>query len=619
MLNKKEILFPYPKIRKTQDEFIKKIISSLKEKTNLLAHVPTGIGKTVAVFSSILSQIKDKDLTLFFLTPRHTQHKIAIDTLKEIKSKFNLKFNAMDLIGKKWMCSAPGIEDAPSSQFSEYCKDVRSKDLCEYYLNVTSKQNRIHRSQVKSQLKEFNPLHVEDLYAICKKEKLCSYYLSIELAKKAKVIIADYHHVLNPSIRTDLFEKLGKEESKVIYVFDEAHNLIDRSRDILTHNLSTITIDLALKEAKNFQYDDLIPIIEKIGKLFQRLSKKISLDKYEILIKKKELTDEIGDYDEIVETFLEAGDNVLEDKRRSYLKSIGNFLGSWIGEDEGFSRIFKREFIKDQNVVYSLQYSCLDPSFLIKPLVESSYFTLAMSGTLRPIEVYKDLLGIEAETVEYPSIFPKKNQLNLIVPGVTTKFTLRDELMYKKIAAHCASVVNVVPGNSLILFPSYSFRDTVYETFQNICEKTTFLEQRGLSKVEKNNLLEKFKNYKDQGAVLLGVSNGSFSEGIDLPGDLLKAVLIVGLPLSKPDLYTNELIQYYNKLFNQGWNYGYVYPAFLRCLQGAGRCIRSETDKGVILFMDERYSWRMYSKLFPEDVELKVEQYPVKPVREFFE
>jgi len=147
-------------------------------------------------------------------------------------------------------------------------------------------------------------------------------------------------------------------------------------------------------------------------------------------------------------------------------------------------------------------------------------------------------------------------------------------------------------------------------------EKTTFLEYPNLSKQEKQEILEKFKASKG-GSVLLAASSGSYSEGIDLIGNL-KAVIVVGLPLAKPDLETKELINYYDKRFSKGWDYAYIYPAIIKSIQNAGRCIRSETDKGAIIFLDERYNLQSYKKCFPVDYNFEVTLDYLNKIREFF-
>ena len=121
-----------------------------------------------------------------------------------------------------------------------------------------------------------------------------------------------------------------------------------------------------------------------------------------------------------------------------------------------------------------------------------------------------------------------------------------------------------------------------------------------MEKNEKQKLLDTFSSHAKTGAVLLGVAAGSFGEGVDLPG-ILKGVIVVGLPLDKPDLETTELISYYDTAFGKGWEYGYILPAMSRCIQNAGRCIRTEKDRGIIAFVDERYAWPRYSSAFPTE------------------
>ena len=150
------------------------------------------------------------------------------------------------------------------------------------------------------------------------------------------------------------------------------------------------------------------------------------------------------------------------------------------------------------------------------------------------------------------------------------------------------------------------------------CSKSVFYETPNLSKKEKGDLLERFKEYKDYGAVLLSVISGSFGEGIDLPGDLLKGVVIVGLPLEIPDLETKELIDYYQEKYGKGFDYGYIFPAITKCLQNGGRCIRSETDKGVIIFLDERFAWHNYLRCIPLDMGFKISKLYEDRIMKFF-
>jgi len=606
MLNK--ILFPHEKIRKIQDQMIKDTLTSLNNKQHFLMHAPTGIGKT-SILAPLLSKALQTDKTIFFLTSRHTQHKIAIKTLRLIKEKHKTNFQVIDFIGKQHMCPIENISSLTTNQFYEYCKDVREKDECSNYLISTKKSPE--RSLLLEKLKELNPLHVEELCKISK--DYCPFEISCSLAKKAKVIIGDYHHILSEPIRDILFERANKSLENSIIIFDEAHNLPTRARELLTSTLSTFTINKAIKEAKQF----FLPTkeLEDIQKQLLSISKKTPINKQESLINKQDLTYQ----DELIISLKKMSETPLEEKKSSFISSIASFLKAWKGPDQGFARILEKNTYKGQPFI-QLTYRCLDPSILLQPIIEKSHFITCMSGTLSPINFYKDILGFKNPILkEYPSPFPKNNQLNMIIPLTTTKFTHRSEQMYQKISDILTSLTNQIPGNILTFFPSYRIKDDIYNFLQFKTKKTIFQEIPKLTKEQKEELLEKFKKYKEIGALLLAVSAGSFGEGIDLLGDLLKAVIVVGLPLGPPDLETRKLIEYYDLKFNKGWDYGYKYPAIIKTLQNAGRCIRSETDKGITIFLDERYAWDNYLKCFPQNLNIQITKEPHLEIKKFLE
>lgn len=628
-LNK--LLFPYKEVRSIQDDLIKEVDNCLKEKKNLIVHAPTGLGKTAATLPVALAHALKNKLTVFFLTSRHTQHRIVIDTLKQIKKKYKTNFVAVDIIGKKWMCPVPGTNELYSNEFSEYCKHQREKRLCEFYNNArkTSGRQTVKADKVMADLKEISPCSCEETVELCTKEKLCPYEISAMFAKQASVIIADYYMIFHPSIRQKFFNRAEKELSKSIIIIDEGHNLPKRIRDVMTAKLSNLSIHNALKEAKKFNHSETAEYLEALNDIFKNYLNKLKAIENkqqeqvdEILISKEDFTNQIkliDDYDTIITNFEFAGDSIREIQKKSYVGTIATFLEEWLGPDEQYTRILSKKYGRSRPIT-TISYRCMDPSLVTKEIIENSYSTIIMSGTLTPTAMYQDLLGFENPVErEYQSPFPRKNKLSLIIPETTTKFTQRGPEQYKNIARITSNIVNLVPGNIAMFFPSYQLRDDVYKYFEPLAKKTIFLEESGLSKVEKEDLLERFKSYNKTGAVLLGVAAGSFGEGIDLPGDLLKAVIVVGLPLQRPDLETKELIDYYEKKFNKGWDYGYIFPAITRCLQSAGRCIRSETDRGVVVFLDERFAWPHYSKCFPPDWNIKITKMYEDRISEFFD
>lgn len=651
-----DLLFPHDQVRETQDKLIRLVSKALTEKKNLIVHAPTGLGKTAATLAPALSHAIDKNLTIFFLTSRHTQHNIVIDTLKKIREKYadnnDCSANSIgcSIIGKKWMCSQPGVDLLRTSDFHEFCRSMVAGNKCEFFEAVKIGAKLSPAAQgVVSQLTTSGANLSEKIFELSKDAKLCPYEIATEIAAKSKVIVCDYFYLFNEDIRNAFLKKIGKKLSESIIIIDEGHNLPDRIREQLSISLTSFVIRNAITESKKFNHKEIIPYITQVQETLLELSEELKIGQEKLvetqefiqtLERRLKLIDEKKSYDELLSEFDFIGDAVRQTQRSSFIGSIGNFLEAWRMPDEGYARIIslKDSKIKQQlNQVisrnnssrqHSRQYislsaRCLDPSMASSHIIKESYSTIIMSGTLEPTEMYFDLLDFPKNTLQevFPSPFPKEYRLNLIIPQTTTKYDARSESQYREIAKILVDITARVPGNSAIFFPSYSLLDSINKYFQFESRVSVLKEMAGMTKQEKDELLERFKNYGTTGkqrAVILGATSGSFGEGIDLPGNHLKSVIIVGLPLSPPDLEKKELIRYYQEKFERGMDYGYFLPAFIKTFQNAGRCIRSETDKGLIVYLDQRYSWPNYLRFFPEEWNLRISTDYTTVAEEFF-
>jgi len=621
---KEELLFPYEVIRKKQDELMLEVEKAIINEKTLLVHAPTGIGKTAAVLSPAISLarkgvLSNDGLTVFFLTSRHTQHKIVINTIKAINEKHGLRVTCADIIGKQSMCPLPVSDSLTNHDFNEFCKALKQDLNCEFYNNTRNEDGIT--SKAKQCLHELTGVvSVEEVIKHCLENKLCSYEIGLELCKKANVIICDYYHVFHPLIRTSLFFRINKSLDECIIIVDEAHNLYQRVRDLMSVALSSYQLTRASNEAKKFGEDTISKGLEVMNDLLYACSQKVD-DMNETRINAREFNAELSkrlnkDVHDFLSELISLSEVVRKERERSYCGGVAYFLDAWLNEDEesNFIRLLRK---KGDKVV--LHKTCLDASRVCDDVFSQSRSNVLMSGTLTPLRMHADLLGLkEAVLKEYSSPFPPENRLTLIVPRTTTRYSKRNHEEFKRIAAHCSAMVNACPSNSAIYFPSYYLRDAVYEYLRKTCSKKILLEKQGMSKDEKNALFQEFKSYKDVGACLMGCIRGSFSEGVDLPGKTLELIIIVGIPLSKPNLETRALINYFDEKFGNGWNYAYVYPAINKTIQAAGRAVRSETDKGVIVFLDERYAWKQYYSLFPKEWNVRITEQPVNPIREFF-
>ncbi len=614
--------FPYKNIRAEQGTLLQDIDTAFQQEKILLAHAPTGLGKTATALSVALYHALEKKKRILFLTSRHTQHAIAVQTLREIKNK-GVSFSSIDLVGKRSMCSQE-IAGLFGNDFNDFCKTVVARGECEFYNKVRTKQQlTVEGKKAVSDLQQYPPMHNQEIMNFSKEQQMCGYEIAIALAKKATVIIADYNYLFNPFIQHNFFDKLELELKDVIVIVDEGHNLPSRVVDVLSSNLSSITIKNAIFEAKKFGFNGMLFWLQELVRILNELRESISEAEREFSAKEKLVTKEefiskvamIVNYEELINELELAAEEVRRKQKKSYLGGIAAFLEAWKGEDKGFARILAE---KDSNYgpVTILTYQCLDPRIITEPIFKQIFTGVIMSGTLTPLFMYRDILGItRAAEKEYGSPFPPENKLSLVIPETSTKYNLRGEAMFKKIAETCSELASFIPGNVAFFFPSYQLRDAI--AIHLCSSKKLFFEKKEMSAEDKNTFLAEFKEYKNKGGILLGVSGANFAEGIDFPGDLLNGVVVVGLPLGKPDLHTKEIVKYYEEKFGKGWDYGYIYPAMSKCIQSAGRCIRSETDKGAVIYLDERFAWQDYYACLPREG-LRVTKEYKGMLKEFF-
>ncbi|HLD39855.1 MAG TPA: ATP-dependent DNA helicase [Candidatus Nanoarchaeia archaeon] len=595
--------FPYPQIRAEQGKLLQDIDSAFQQEKILLAHAPTGLGKTATALSVALHHALEKKKRVLFLTSRHTQHAIAVETLREIKQK-GIYFTTIDLVGKRSMCSQE-IAGLFGNDFNDFCKTIVGRGECEFYNNVKNKQQlTVEAKKALSDLQQRYPLHNQEIMNFSREEKMCGYEIAIAMAKTATVIIADYNYLFNPFIQQNFFNKLELEMKDVIVIVDEGHNLPARVVDVLSSALNSITIKNAVLEAKKFGFNGMLFWLQELVRILNELvqSSENNFGSVENLVAKDDFMSKVKavvDYDELINELELAAEEVRRKQKKSYLGGIAAFLEAWKGEDKGFARMLVE---KETNYgpVTTLSYQCLDPRIITEPIFKQIFTGVIMSGTLTPLFMYRDILGItRAVEKEYGSPFPPENKLSVVIPETSTKYNLRGEAMFQKIAGMCTEIAALVPGNIAFFFPSYQLRDSIANHLRS--PKKLFFEKKEMTTEDKNTFLAEFKAHKNQGGILLGVSGANFAEGVDFPGDLLNGVVVVGLPLGKPDLQTKEIVKYYEEKFGKGWDYGYIYPAMSKCIQSAGRCIRSETDKGAVIYLDERFAWQNYYACLPRE------------------
>lgn len=599
-------LFPFGKVREGQRQFIADVAMAARDKLHLIAHAPTGLGKTVSTLAPLVQYALANKKRVFFLTSKQSQHKIAIDTLKAIREKAGVAFTVADIIGKQDMCPRAESRDMFSKRFAEFCKREQVAKACEYWENTGQNGGAIKLLKQKVH-------HVEELVITATDCTVCPHQTALDLGAQAHVVVCDYNYFFS-DMRANMQERLKLDLAEVILVVDEAHNLPDRIRDHLALSINEYMLDEATSELKDLDQPAMTQLVEAIRLVVSQMADE--MEGNEKYVTREEFVDAINDafskrlstlvvttYQGLVDDLAEAvGEYEKRFKTDSRgLQNLHEFLYVWKIERRGLARILSRE------PSASLSYKMLDASLLAKPVFDAVHASVVMSGTLHPMAMTRDVLGLDpARTMlrEYASPFPQENRLVIVDATVTTGYKERTPSMYRDIGERLASVALATPGNVAAFFPSYAILDQV-RPFVEIGvgrRKDMIVEERGLDKNAKENLIQRMRSGV-QNALLLGVQGGSLSEGYDYEDNLLKGVVIVGLPFAAPSLEVEALIQYYEKKFGAGLGrpYAYVHPTFHRVLQAAGRCIRSGEDRGVIVLMDKRFGWGSYRASYPND------------------
>ncbi len=610
------IPFRYENVREGQEKLILDAYEAFQSKKIFLAHAETGLGKTDASLSAALGAAlkADPNLTIIFLTPKNAQHAIAVDTLRGINEKYKMKLRVIDLVGKKHLCIDEQTAPKEGRGFYEMCRKKRESQTCVHYGHARG-YDTLQREKAKIARQDFSvkmsgvhsSAEIKDESSVftlgMQPWSMCPYETSMELAKKANVIIADYYHIFSPSVSELVLPKLGKKPENSILIVDEAHNLPERVRGLLSTTLNTKQLLRAAEEAEYLKEKELASTLFTMERNLRAHGKKMSGNE-ELLDEKKwqKFLAEKMDMEEFSLLCEARGVDYLEKsgKDSSILIQVGEFLEKWANEDEGLARVVKKWGYADD---YSVGVKALDPSPLTKKVLEKMHACLLMSGTLHPLPMFADVLGVSKDKLQtgfYASPFPKQNRLNLIAPVATTKYSERSEDSFTKLAEEAGKMVNQIPGNSVVFFPSFQLLDNIGRKMKDFTMRTLLFQTEGMKMHETDKLISEFKQHaRGFGAVLLACTSGSFAEGLDFPGNELLGVVVVGVPLAEMNLETQALVNYYEKRFKKGWHYGYIYPAMNKALQAAGRVIRTPTDEGIIVLLDKRYTWDNYRDCLP--------------------
>lgn len=607
------IYFRHSQVRKHQNELVDDVYSAVSNREHLVAHAPTGSGKSDATISAALTYALANNLTVFFLTPKISQHRIAIDVVKGIAEKHSIAAKAVDMVGRRYACIDPSLADLDQEGFYFSCEKKRKTETCEYYGNAKG-YSRIEESKANHVFEKLMQNYGaakthSELIALGERSSCCPYEWMLKTASVANVIVADYYHLMIPQVRDIFLMKIKKKIENSIIIVDEAHNLAKRVRDHLSSTLNSFMLSRAEKELRLTGGDNM-----QLHSEFNSWGKEILKNSKETLVSKENLLDFVSTYNTPIDEFAlsmeQVGNDFIErTNKKSACMKISSFMKTWLKEEKGVLRVLRRT-----GEHYSLVKKYLDPS-VVTSYLNNAHSVILMSGTLLPLEMHRDVIGLDqfrTKLKKYPSPFDKSNSLNIIVEGVTTRYSKRSHELYLDIAKRIDKIVEVSPDGVALFFPSYRVMNSIIVLLSN--KRKLLIQSENMKPSEVADLIRRFKG----GGILCGVQGGSLSEGVDFSNEEIKTAIIIGIALEEPSLETTALIDYYQEKYGKGWEYGYTYPAVIKALQAAGRGIRKETDRAAIVFMDERFNWKNYKSILDDGRTFITTSEPEKYVKYFW-
>lgn len=625
--------FPYSP-RKNQKEIIEDITNALVKRKQFIFESGTGSGKTICVLAAALSYALENNKKIIYTTRTNAQQQQVIHELREIKKKTKDKrIFGVGMQGRGNMCllaqENPEMQNGNSEELSRFCSHQKKLALsekrkgCGYYRRFLADKERV--DSVKEWALQHVPT-VEEFIETCEQQGICPYEINKLIVHEALVVVVPYVYVFDKSIRIKLFDWLSIAEEDAILVVDEAHNLPDYLRELFSAELSTWMLTSCLSEAEQYgnpslaggritvsafckELIDVINVLRDtyVYALLEGGIRRVTQEKNDALIPSHELEVEIlsrlkitsRTLKDIIADLYAYGEKIQEYKQkegklpRSYLHNLGVFLGFWTTME--MDVYIKLIVDGGQGKNPRVEAYCLDPS-IGTDVLRDVHCSIHMSGTLEPLDEYRDALGLSLDTrlAVYPSPFPPENRKIFYVRDVTTRYEemMKNTSIISQMWRHVSGICNRFEKNTMVFFPSYN---TLSLFRKNGCfaeiHRCLYIEEQNMSQSELIDLVSDFKSCGDgkgTGAALFSVMGGRISEGMDFPAEQLEIAVIVGIPYPKPTARQRGLQNYYDQKFSRGWEYAVQAPAARKMLQAIGRLIRNESDRGVAVILDKR-------------------------------
>lgn len=568
-----QMQFPFERYRKNQRQFSLAVYQTIKEKKKLFAQAPTGVGKTISVLFPTIKSIQNKEYKIYYLTAKSSTKSIAFNTL-ELLHKKGLKIRAIVITAKEKIC------------FKEETRC--EKEYCEFARGYYDKINAPLRNAITNDFL-FSKQYIESL---AREYEICPFELSLNLSLFCDITICDYNYYFDP--RVALIQEETAIKNKILLI-DEAHNLEDRARGMYSPEI--------IKDEYYNLYKTMKNIDNKLSKALYNINKKFieikdSSSKNMMILKEdpKNLISSLRNFIDLADKYINENkaDIVPDELKDLYFKSL-----FFVNISEIKSKDFCY-YIESENRSFKVKLFLINPSNILKQKVEASVASIFFSATLTPLKYYRYILGGNEDDyiLKIKSPFKEENLKLIISSNLNMKYELRDlNIIY--VAKYINALINSKPGNYMVFSPSYSFMYKLYEEYKNLYPiDNVVIHNSGIDENEQIEIIEKFNNKRD--VLLFTVVGSYFSEGIDLTLDKLIGAVIIGTGIPQLSFERDIIKDFFDNSFYMGYDFAYKYPGFNKILQSAGRVIRTEQDKGVILLIDSRLCENTYFRLFPE-------------------
>ena len=590
----KKAKFPYPHIREGQSEFVKTAYRVLSRGGVLYASAPTGTGKTVsALYPALRALGEGRFEKVFYLTPKGTTANAVSDCVALLTEK-GATLRAVILSSKDHSC-----------QNGRLCRESRSLCKC-------ARSNKISEAALSLYGKGLAVVTVKEIQTSAREYGVCPYELALTYAELSDLVICDINYLFDPAV---YIRRFFSEAGPYAFLVDEAHNLGERVREAYSATLSQEDISLPSRSEILGALSKTRALSKKVGEKFSELLSPYLKEE----IRESEDGTRVGAthieeppsefYTLFTELISVCEEEILinnsakdeeASSRLSFLRDYLYKIKKFVSVLESYDTAYET-FIFYENDVISLKLFCLDTGRIIKKRLSLGRGAVLFSATLSPITYYRDTLGADRsdESLEVGSPFdPSQLSVN-IMDKVSTRLSTREDTLLLVVRT-IAAAVSARRGNYMIFSPSFAYSEALAKAFSQKYPKIRTLSQkRDMSYREKQEFLEEFS--KADGSYLVGfcVMGGIYSEGVDLAGDSLIGAIIIGIGIPALSYEREAIAAYYDEKYEAGKQYAYVYPGMNRVFQAAGRVIRREDDKGIIVLIDDRFDDPIYKKSLP--------------------